>query len=600
MTITSTPRTAGPFTATGSSQIIAFEFRAFGAAPVRVESTDPDTGIITVLEPGIDYTLALNSNQQDDPGGDITLTRTAGHTIVIIGMTEAVQGTQFASQGGNWPQAIEGGMDRLTAIAQEQGETLGRAVLAPIGESPWDTGDLIALREAAEGAAAASGSSATASAASAVAAASSAGSSAGSAADAATSAMQAGISAGSASTNLSLAIIARADAVAAAVAAEGSASAAATSESSASASESGAAASASAASDSAVAAAGSAEDAGELLADFLSRYLGPHASDAAANDAHPARPVGALYWNTAASNLRVWGGSGWVVVATPSGDYLPLDGSAPMTGNLDLGGQHIVTSADGNHNIDIVPSGTGRVRAFVNNALQVLLGASGITAINYLRLFGGAGGGSVGMDAQGSDTNINVNITPKGSGVVSVGNHHIALVSDPAADHHAANRRYVDSLIGPRDRFMMRLGANVTGTPSAVMLIPFDTVDFDTAGICNATSDAVDGIPARGFRPTAGYWRFILCGRGGHSDWGRTVEFRLGVPGFGGAQLIRFAGMSDTPTDVFQGYGVWEGEFDGETGVVPQFRISGGATGTYTLTGGSGAVVTHVYGVRLW
>ena len=70
------------------------------------------------------------------------------------------------------------------------------------------------------------------------------------------------------------------------------------------------------------------------LGEIEALYIGVYADDAAANAAHPTRPVGALYFSSNSDNLRLWNGAAWEVVATPSGDFLLRDGSSPMTGEL--------------------------------------------------------------------------------------------------------------------------------------------------------------------------------------------------------------------------------------------------------------------------
>lgn len=52
-----------------------------------------------------------------------------------------------------------------------------------------------------------------------------------------------------------------------------------------------------------------AAEAKEARDDTLTRYLGAYANDAAANAAHPARPVGAQYFNETLNQMRTWNGA---------------------------------------------------------------------------------------------------------------------------------------------------------------------------------------------------------------------------------------------------------------------------------------------------
>lgn len=51
------------------------------------------------------------------------------------------------------------------------------------------------------------------------------------------------------------------------------------------------------------------------LASIIEKYLGAHASDAAATSYAGTPATGALYWNTADEKLKVWNGSAWVAAA---------------------------------------------------------------------------------------------------------------------------------------------------------------------------------------------------------------------------------------------------------------------------------------------
>jgi hypothetical protein len=68
---------------------------------------------------------------------------------------------------------------------------------------------------------------------------------------------------------------------------------------------------------------------------FDDRYLGAKSSDPTLDNDGNALLTGALYWNTASSEMRVYSGSAWVTAYLPAAGYLPLSGGT-MTGNLTL------------------------------------------------------------------------------------------------------------------------------------------------------------------------------------------------------------------------------------------------------------------------
>ena len=73
MTISSTLRLAGPYIGTGLVSIYPFGFKVFQASDILVLQTDT-SGNITTLVLTSNYSVALNPNQDTNPGGSITLT----------------------------------------------------------------------------------------------------------------------------------------------------------------------------------------------------------------------------------------------------------------------------------------------------------------------------------------------------------------------------------------------------------------------------------------------------------------------------------------------------------------------------------------------
>lgn len=168
MTISSVDIKAGPYACNGVLDDFDFAFKTFSAEQVRVVLTDAD-GVETDLEITTDYTVALNADQNGDPGGTIATVAVyaTGYKITIVSNADYKQETDLTSGGGFYPDTIENMIDKLTLEVQQLQEQIERAVKIDISSTttPDDLLDTII------NSAAAASASATAAAASATAAA---------------------------------------------------------------------------------------------------------------------------------------------------------------------------------------------------------------------------------------------------------------------------------------------------------------------------------------------------------------------------------------------------------------------------------------------
>jgi hypothetical protein len=122
MTVSSTVRTAGPFTGSGTVATFPFAFKVFSSSDLAVSTTLVATGIPTALDLNTDYTASLNVNQDSNPGGTITLTAgplAAGNTLSITSDMAILQQTELTNQGGFYPEVITAALDRLTILLQQ-------------------------------------------------------------------------------------------------------------------------------------------------------------------------------------------------------------------------------------------------------------------------------------------------------------------------------------------------------------------------------------------------------------------------------------------------------------------------------------------------
>jgi len=146
MTISSTNRKAGPYIGNGTTTVFPFYFKVFTAADVEVVRLTVATNVETVLALTTNYTVALNTDQNANPGGSITLVAGAlasGYNLVITSAIGNLQPTDLTNQGGFYPDVINDALDRATIQIQQLQEGLDRAALLPI-TSAADSAALVA------------------------------------------------------------------------------------------------------------------------------------------------------------------------------------------------------------------------------------------------------------------------------------------------------------------------------------------------------------------------------------------------------------------------------------------------------------------------
>ena len=133
MPISSVTRKVGPFSGTGTVSEFSFDFKVFQASDLYVVKADSD-GVETVLVLNSDYTVSLNSNQDSNPGGSITLASAlaSGYTMIISSTVGNLQPTDLTNQGGFYPSVITDALDRATIQIQQLQEQVDRSAKLPI------------------------------------------------------------------------------------------------------------------------------------------------------------------------------------------------------------------------------------------------------------------------------------------------------------------------------------------------------------------------------------------------------------------------------------------------------------------------------------
>jgi hypothetical protein len=133
MTISSTSRKSGPYSCNGSTIAFPFAFKVFTTADVLVVLTDA-LGVEVNLALGTNYTVAINADQDANPGGTVTTTATyaTGYLVTLTSQVQNLQPVTIPNQGGFYPKVINDALDRLTVMVQQVAEKAGRALTLPI------------------------------------------------------------------------------------------------------------------------------------------------------------------------------------------------------------------------------------------------------------------------------------------------------------------------------------------------------------------------------------------------------------------------------------------------------------------------------------
>jgi hypothetical protein len=141
MTISSTTRIAGPFVGNGTASAFPFTFKVFAAGDLDVIRLATSTGVETTLVLTTDYTVALNIDQDSNPGGTVTLVAgplATGFTLTITSDIANLQPTDLTNQGGFYPEVINASLDRATIQIQQLAGDVSRSIKAPISDGSPD------------------------------------------------------------------------------------------------------------------------------------------------------------------------------------------------------------------------------------------------------------------------------------------------------------------------------------------------------------------------------------------------------------------------------------------------------------------------------
>lgn len=136
MTISSSTRKAGPYSGNGSNTAFPFAFKVFNIADVQVIQTDSN-GVESNLTLNTHYTIALNGNQNSNPGGTVNMIAApvTGYKITLTSSIPYTQNLDLTNQGGFYPTTINDALDRATIQIQQLAEQVGRSVKTGISST---------------------------------------------------------------------------------------------------------------------------------------------------------------------------------------------------------------------------------------------------------------------------------------------------------------------------------------------------------------------------------------------------------------------------------------------------------------------------------
>ncbi len=136
MTISSDNRKAGPYICNGVTTAFPFDFKVFSSADVRVVLADA-SGAESDLVLGTHYAVALNADQDANPGGTVTTTAAyaTGYTLTLTSGLQNLQPVTLTNNGGFYPTVINNALDRLTILVQQLAEQVSRAVKVSISSA---------------------------------------------------------------------------------------------------------------------------------------------------------------------------------------------------------------------------------------------------------------------------------------------------------------------------------------------------------------------------------------------------------------------------------------------------------------------------------
>lgn len=146
MTISTEDRVAGPFAGDGIVTSFPFAFKVFAKTDLEAIKTDALGVDLTTSGGGLvldsDYSVTLNADQDNNPGGTVTypLGTSAFPTLPVgekLTLTTAIPETQLNDlpSGGPWnPRIVEDALDKTVMLTQQLSQQIDRMLRGPISD----------------------------------------------------------------------------------------------------------------------------------------------------------------------------------------------------------------------------------------------------------------------------------------------------------------------------------------------------------------------------------------------------------------------------------------------------------------------------------
>ena len=132
MAISSEARSAGPFIGTGSETEFPFSFKILSADHVKVVLSK-DGGATEEEVSKTSFSVGLNADQDNNPGGKVTLNSKlgSGERLSVISDAPYLQPMVLTNRGGFYPETLNDSADNIVIQTQQLKEQVGRAILVP-------------------------------------------------------------------------------------------------------------------------------------------------------------------------------------------------------------------------------------------------------------------------------------------------------------------------------------------------------------------------------------------------------------------------------------------------------------------------------------
>lgn len=132
MALNNETRRVGPFLADGTTVNYPFDFKIFAPNELKILVSYDDGLTEEELNSSL-YTVTLNSNQDEQSGGVVTLSQpvSEGAYLSVVSDVKYLQSAVFTNRGGFFPEVLNQSLDRLTILAQQLKEQGDRAIRVP-------------------------------------------------------------------------------------------------------------------------------------------------------------------------------------------------------------------------------------------------------------------------------------------------------------------------------------------------------------------------------------------------------------------------------------------------------------------------------------